>query len=118
MMMFFFSSSGNRMRGRCGNSFRFPAVMVTAIYPANGQTTRVIFLCGGCALLFRITSERNSDTQEAIVSKEQWDIVQELRQNRRRLTKAGRQSLFSGLVYCADCGKKMRFMTYQGCTEA
>ncbi len=58
------------------------------------------------------------DTQEAIVSKEQWDIVQELRQNRRRLTKAGRQSLFSGLVYCADCGKKMRFMTYQGCTEA
>lgn len=57
------------------------------------------------------------NTQEAIVSKEQWDIVQELRQNRRRLTKSGKQPLFSGVVYCADCGKKMRFMTYQGSTE-
>lgn len=57
------------------------------------------------------------DTQTAIVSKEQWDRVQELRKNRRRLTKAEKQPLFSGLVYCADCGKKMRFMTYQGSTE-
>ena len=42
------------------------------------------------------------DTQEAIVPKEQWDRVQELRQHKRRMTKAERQGLFSGLVVCAD----------------
>jgi len=37
--------------------------------------------------------------------------VQELRAHKRRLTKADRQSLFSGLVYCADCGSKLHFVT-------
>lgn len=35
--------------------------------------------------------------------------MQELRKNKRRNTKTGRQSLFSGLVYCADCGSKLHF---------
>lgn len=51
------------------------------------------------------------NTQEAIVSKEQWDRVQELRQNRRRHTKSNRQGLFSGLLFCADCGSKLNFDT-------
>ena len=51
------------------------------------------------------------DTQEAIVPKEQWDRVQELRQHKRRMTKAERQGLFSGLVVCADCGSKLHFAT-------
>ena len=42
------------------------------------------------------------NTQEAIVSKEQWERAQELRKCRRRMTKAERQGLFSGLLYCAD----------------
>lgn len=37
--------------------------------------------------------------------------MQELRANKRRSTKAERQSLFSGLVYCADCGSKLLFAT-------
>ncbi len=37
------------------------------------------------------------DTQEAIITQEQWDRVQELRQHKRRMTKAERQGLFSGL---------------------
>ena len=51
------------------------------------------------------------DTQEAIVPKEQWDRVQELRQNKRRPAKAERQGLFSGLLECADCGSKLHFAT-------
>ena len=51
------------------------------------------------------------DTQDAIVSKEVWNRVQELRQNRRRNAKAERQGLFSGLLVCADCGRKLHFCT-------
>ncbi len=42
-------------------------------------------------------------------NKEQWLRVQELRKHRRRPTATGRQSLFSGLVYCPDCGAKLHF---------
>ncbi|MCD8380896.1 MAG: recombinase family protein [Lachnospiraceae bacterium] len=51
------------------------------------------------------------DTQEAIVSKEQWDRAQELLENRRRMTKGVRHGFFSGLLYCADCGSKLHFCT-------
>ena len=50
-------------------------------------------------------------TQEAIVPQEQWDRVQELRKNKRRVTKGERQGLFSGLLFCADCGSKLNFAT-------
>lgn len=49
------------------------------------------------------------DMQEAIISEEEWLRVQELREHRRRPTKTGRTSLFSGLVYCPDCGAKLHF---------
>ena len=49
------------------------------------------------------------NTQEAIVTREQFDRVQELRKNKRRYTKAERQGLFSGLLVCADCGSKLYF---------
>ncbi len=49
------------------------------------------------------------NTQEAIIDENLWLRVQELRKNKRRNTKTGRQSLFSGLVFCADCGSKLNF---------
>lgn len=49
------------------------------------------------------------DTQEAIIDENTWLRVQELRKNKRRITKSGRTSLFSGLVFCADCGAKLHF---------
>jgi Site-specific recombinases, DNA invertase Pin homologs len=49
------------------------------------------------------------DTQPAIIEKGQWERVQKLRENKRRLTKFGKTSIFSGLVYCADCGAKLYF---------
>ena len=49
------------------------------------------------------------NTQEAIVSENTWLRVQELRKSKRRNTATGRKSLFSGLVYCPDCGEKLHF---------
>ena len=55
--------------------------------------------------------------QEPIISEEQWMRVQELRKHRRRPTATGRTSLFSGLVYCADCGAKMHFAAAKSLTR-
>ncbi len=49
------------------------------------------------------------DTQPAIIDRDTWLRVQELREHRIRPTATGRISLFSGLVYCADCGSKLHF---------
>ncbi len=49
------------------------------------------------------------NTQEPIIQEEEWLRVQELRNNKRRNTKTGRTSLFSGLVFCAYCGSKLHF---------
>lgn len=55
--------------------------------------------------------------QEAIIPEEQWLRVQELRKNKRRPTKTGRTSLFSGLVYCYDCKAKMHFAAAKSMTR-
>ena len=47
------------------------------------------------------------NTQEAIVDKQTFETVQKIRQAKRRPTDMGEMSPLSGLVYCADCGKKM-----------
>ena len=47
--------------------------------------------------------------QEPIIPEEEWLRVQVLRRNKRRPTKTGHSSPFSGLMYCADCGAKMYF---------
>ena len=55
--------------------------------------------------------------QEPIIPEEQWLRVQELRQHRRRPTATGRTSLFSGLVYCPDCGAKLHFAAAKSMTR-
>ena len=49
--------------------------------------------------------------QEAIISEEDWLRAHELRQNRRRPLKSGKTSIFSGLLYCHDCGSKLHYCT-------
>lgn len=49
------------------------------------------------------------DTHPAIIDCEVFDLVQELRKHRRRPTKSGIVSAFSGLLYCADCGEKLYY---------
>lgn len=47
------------------------------------------------------------NTHPAIITKEIWDIVQQVRKNKRRRTKMDEQNKYSGLVVCADCGETM-----------
>lgn len=56
------------------------------------------------------------NTHEPIISMELWSIVKELdeKKMRKRPTSQGMTSMFTGLVYCADCGFKMRFHTERG----
>lgn len=46
-----------------------------------------------------------------IIDREVWDKVQMIRENKRRPTKSGITSMFSGLLYCADCGAKLSLAT-------
>lgn len=57
------------------------------------------------------------NTQPAIIEEKIFERVQELRANKRRPAKqAERQGLFSGLLYCADCGSKLHFATGKNMT--
>ena len=47
------------------------------------------------------------NTQEPIIEESVFLIVQKIRQGRRRPTKMGDMGMFSGLLFCADCGGKM-----------
>lgn len=48
------------------------------------------------------------NTHEPIVSQELWDIVQDVRTHKYRLSKHMEEpNIFAGLVYCADCGRNM-----------
>lgn len=49
------------------------------------------------------------NTHPAIINREVFELVRELRQHRRRPTKSGIVSWFSGLLYCADCEEKLYY---------
>lgn len=53
---------------------------------------------------------RVEGTHEAIISQEVWDTVVSIDQKRvrKKKTSDGYKSIFTGLIYCADCGFKMR----------
>lgn len=47
------------------------------------------------------------NTHPAIISQHDFDLVQELRKHKRVMQKCEEVNPFSGMVYCADCGKLM-----------
>lgn len=49
------------------------------------------------------------DTHPAIIDRETFALVQELRSHRVRPTRTGIVSMFSGLMYCDDCGAKLYY---------
>lgn len=52
---------------------------------------------------------RVENTHEAIISKEDFQTVQEMIASRRRKQKDGTTQIFSGLVKCADCGWSLAY---------
>ena len=57
------------------------------------------------------------NTHEAIIDEETWNTVQKIRSNRRRITKSGKQSIFSGHIYCKDCGAKLYYCSKKNRNE-
>ena len=51
------------------------------------------------------------NTHEPIIDEYTWNIVKQLRNNRKKRAKSGKKSIFSGLLFCYDCGKKMYFQS-------
>ena len=47
------------------------------------------------------------NTHQPIISPETWDVVRSVRKDKRRYTRFDEKSIFSGLLYCADCGRKL-----------
>ena len=48
---------------------------------------------------------------EPIIDEETWNTVQRIRNNKRRPTKTGKQSIFSGHLFCKNCGAKLYYCT-------
>lgn len=49
------------------------------------------------------------NTHEAIIEQLVFDRVQKIRDGKRKNSKSGKIGLFNGIVYCADCKKKLYF---------
>ncbi len=47
------------------------------------------------------------NTHETIITQQEFDLVQELRRHKHRPTKIEEVNPFSGVCFCADCGRKM-----------
>lgn len=50
---------------------------------------------------------RFENTHEPLIDRQTWEIVQSIRQHKRRRANFAKQNMFSGLVYCMDCGGTM-----------
>lgn len=61
---------------------------------------------------------RFEGTHEPLIALDTWEIVQRVRQGKRRPTKLGRQDILFGLVYCKDCGSRHYFAGAEAGTKA
>ena len=52
---------------------------------------------------------RIENTHKALIDPETWEIVQKVREGKRRRNSMGEINKYSGLLYCADCGSKLYF---------
>ena len=57
------------------------------------------------------------NTHPAIIDRETFAIVKELRKQKRRPTRGGNVSMFSGIVFCNDCGAKLYYCTAKNLTH-
>jgi site-specific DNA recombinase len=54
------------------------------------------------------------NTHEAIIEKPVFEVVQKIRDGRRRLTPMGEMPILSGMLFCADCGNKLYQVRHRG----
>lgn len=53
------------------------------------------------------------NAHEAIIDRDTWERVQQLRKQRKRPNRQDEMGLFSGLLFCADCGSVLYQQRYQ-----
>ena len=53
------------------------------------------------------------DTQPAIIDRQTFDTVQKMREHKRVYIKSNETNMFSGLLYCADCGGLLTIQRYK-----
>lgn len=51
---------------------------------------------------------------EAIINETVFEVVQKIRNGRRRLTPMGEMPMLSGMLFCADCGNKLYQVRHRG----
>ena len=51
------------------------------------------------------------NTHPAIIDRDTFALVQKIREGRHRQTRTGNVSIFSGLVFCEDCGQKLYYQS-------
>ncbi len=54
---------------------------------------------------------------EAIVDEQVWETVQKIREGKRRPSRMGEMGVFSGMMFCADCGAKLYQVRANGWTH-
>ena len=57
------------------------------------------------------------NNHEAIIDEGTWEIVQKIRDGKRRPSRMGEMGMLSGMMYCADCGAKMYQVRANGWTH-
>ena len=70
-----------------------------------------------CVPYYPTAKDRRTYIENAhttIIDRDLWEKVQMIRENKRRPTKSDMTSIFSGLLYCADCGAKLSLATANG----
>lgn len=54
------------------------------------------------------------NTHEAIIEEPVFEVVQKIRDGRRRVTPMGEMPILSGMLFCADCGNKLYQVRHRG----
>lgn len=57
------------------------------------------------------------NNHEAIIDEGTWEVVQKIRDGRRRPSRMGEMGMLSGMMYCADCGAKLYQVRANGWTR-
>ena len=113
----YYNSIGRKARNKVIDPYRWSSNSVDYILE-NMQYTGCTVNCKSSTVSFKVHKtvyhpEEDwviiPNTQEAIIDMDTWERVQEIKKHRRRNTATGRQSIFSGLMYCGDCGSKLYF---------
>ena len=95
-------------RGRFGKSNFFRFTHCKSVFSSVlNNSISAFFAC----IFFIYTRSRS--THEAIIDETTWERVQELRKQRQQPNRYGEVGMFSGLLFCTNCGSVMYQQRYE-----